>query len=467
MSVMKSLNAPALARRCGWLLLLSVSVSVNSFPREALSEELPGNRWPAFLGQGADISQEGPAAPLEWSPEDNLAWRKELPGYGQSSPIAWGDWIYVIAVEGEMKETLLVISFDLTSGDERWRKSFKSSLPMENSLYVSRAAPTPVCDAGGLYCFFESGDVIALSHEGETLWTRSLGEDYGKFQNEFGLSGSPVLAEDKLIILVDDQGPSYLLALKTATGETTWKTERDPRRSWSSPAVLTLEDGATHIVCSSGGGVQGYSAKTGELVWRFDDVGGNTATTPVPTQEGLFLIGASPGRRGENAEMARKSNLAMVVERTAAGYQPVVKWRTEEASVSWASPMIHQGFAYWVNRAGVVFCFDAATGEQKYAQRIGQPCWATPIGFGARVYFFGKSGLTTVLKAGPEFEVLAENELWDPDAVTIDESVIARESSEERRRAAAMFAGPTQYGVAVVPGGFLVRTGRQLTLIRE
>ena len=120
-----------------------------------------------------------------------------------------------------------------------------------------------------------------------------------------------------------------------------------------------------------------------------------------------------------------------------------------------------------MNRSGVVYCFDAETGEPRYTERTSQSCWATPVGVGDRVYFFGKDGATTVLAAGPKFEKLAENMLWDPAKLKADANVGADEDSEEKRRAAAMFAGPVQYGVAMVDGSLLIRTGERLYCIRK
>jgi outer membrane protein assembly factor BamB len=220
------------------------------------------------------------------------------------------------------------------------------------------------------------------------------------------------------------------------------------------------------VVCSSAGSVEGYDPATGARLWSFDEVAGNTAATPLPFADGRFLVGASPGQNGEKSEGAKKSNLALAIEPAGEGLVPRVLWRTEEVTPSFGSPIVYAGYAYWVNRVGAVYCFDAATGQQQYAQRTKQSCWATPLGVGDRVYFFGKDGITTVLRAGPKFEVLSENQLWDPAAVKPDPDRIAREETDERRKAAAMFAGPVQYGVAAVEGSLLIRTGEVLYCVR-
>ena len=451
------------------LLLLSVAALIPSLanPRPAHGEE-PSSRWPAFLGVGGALPDSADKLPLTWQPDQNIAWQTPITGYGQSSPIVWGDQIFVTSVDGAKKETWLTTSYDLETGEQRWQMQLANSSPVDNSLYVSRAAPTPVVDAERVIVQFESGDCVAYSHGGKELWKRALGTDYGPFVPEFGLGASPCQTEEHFFVLLEQDGPSCLVALDKATGETAWKADRTARQSWSSPAVVMAE-GQPHIVVSSGGSVDGYHPQTGEVLWTFDDVGGNTATTPIDQGDGRFLIAASAGRQGENAAAAKKSNALMHIRRNDRGDGWTVDraWVAEDASPSWGSPIIHQGLAYWVNRVGVVYCYDAESGENVYTKRTESSCWATPVGIGDRLYIFGKEGMTTVLKAGREFEVLAENKLWKPGDIENTPLSPADQSSEERRRGAAMFSGPTLYGVALAGSDIIIRVGNRLFCIRE
>lgn len=421
-------------------------------------------RWPAF--QGAGHTPLTPAAvPQTWNETEHVAWKTTTPGHGQSSPVIWGDHVYLTSVAGPNKETYHLVCLNLADGKELWQKSVTSTDPVKNSVYVSRAAPTPVVDDTGVYAFFESGDYAAWNHAGELLWQRSLSADYGKFQNEFGLAASPVLYQDRLIQLIDHDGPSYILALDKATGKTVWKSDRTGRRSWTSP-VLVSKSGRDVIVVSSDGSVDGYDPQSGQQLFNFTDVGGNTGTTPCIFGEGRFLIGASAGQRGENAEMAKKSNMAMELLIEGDTVRPAVLWRNTEVATTFSSPMVHAGYAYWINRSGIVSCLDIATGELKYTQRTPQSAWATPVGIGDRVYFFGKDGITTVIAAGPEFQILSENPLWNPETAPKDETLISQETEPQRQRSAAMFASPVQYGVAIVNGSLLIRSGTVLFCVR-
>ncbi len=304
----------------------------------AASPQAPSENagWPVFLG-GAAPSVEAESLPLRWSPTENIAWRAELPGYGQSSPVIRGDRVFVTSVEGDQKDTYHVVALALTDGRQLWSKSFDASVKVANSLYVSRAAPTPAVDDRHVYAFFESGDVVALTHEGQLVWERSLADDFGKFQAEFGLAASLAQDSKSIFVLVEHDGPSYLLALDKQSGQTRWKTERASRISWSSPRLLTL-DGVPQLVISSVGTVQGYAPDSGQLLWTVEGLGGNTVASPQPAPGNLVLIGASPGRRDRNEESARQSNLAIQVEKKGQEWDASVAWRLSGPTASFPSP---------------------------------------------------------------------------------------------------------------------------------
>ncbi|MBC7820897.1 MAG: PQQ-binding-like beta-propeller repeat protein [Planctomycetaceae bacterium] len=497
------------------------------------ADSKPSDKWPGFLGAGA--SQVDPQSiPLKWSPTENIAWKTKLPGRGQSSPVIWGGRVFVTAIDGSMKDKCFVTALDLADGHELWRHSVDGSQKVRSNYFQSRSAPTPVVDGERVYAFFETGNFVALTHDGKPVWSRSLTKDFGEFETNIGLAGSLLQTADSVIVLADHEGPSYLAALDKSTGETRWKTDRDSRKSYASPSLVPVGD-ASQIVVSSDGTVDGYDPATGKLLWSFEDVGGNTSTTPLPIGNGRFLVSAAPGMHGERETAARKSNLVMQIEKTADGFQPKILWQTETMP-SFASPMVHQGHAYWVNRAGVIFAFNAETGQQIFTQRA-QLCWQTPIGIGDRVYFFGKDGITTVIAAGAEAKVLAENTLWDPEVMGTatlpgggsrggrdshgehseergtrpaeagkpatgkpesakpdaakpssvkPDSAAKKEAAPATGRPAAAeggagrpseaemrakgenrFADPVQYGVAIVNGSLLIRTGEYVFCVRD
>jgi outer membrane protein assembly factor BamB len=439
----------------------------------------PGpDTWPGFRGDGS--SRTTATLPVSWSPRDNLAWRVSLPGYGQSSPVVWKGTAYLTAVEGPEKETLHVAAFAITDGRTLWKKAFPASAKGKNNPMMSRGAGTPVADERGVVAFFESGDVIALAADGSTRWHRSLGKEFGEFKNNHGTGSSPVQTESAVIVLADHQGPSYLLAMDKSSGKTLWKADRPARSSWTSP-VLTEMGGKAVVIASSGGTVTAYDAATGEPAWEIDGLNGNTIPSPTAF-EGHVVIGATENRMKPDAKASAESNCCLKL--TAAG--PEFAWRAKKAIGHHASPLAHAGHVYVVDKNGFVHCLDAKTGESRYVERLDNQQWATPVGAGHRVYFFGKDGITTVLKAGPEFEKVASNRLWGEDDFKARKEEGKKQLATvpsgppggrpaggagmnpaelEATRASAV--GDVVYGVAVVEGTILIRTGTELFCVRE
>ncbi len=386
----------------------------------------PGDTWPAFRGSGNSIS-DAADLPLEWSDDAGIAWTAALPGYGQSSPVVWKNRVFVTSAIGAKKENVAVACVDLLTGKLRWSKTFQSTQPGEVNGYISVAAPTPAVDERRVYAFFETGNLVALDHDGEVVWQRSLVGDFGPFQGQHGLGASLALTADAVLALVCHDGPSYLLAADKATGKTLWKTERPTEVSWSSPIVDDAGGGAVQIVVSSNGTCEAHDAKTGKQLWLVDGLEGNTVPSATVTKD-LVVVGSS--QIGANLAIRRGGNGNVTASHVA--------WRSDGATATFSSPLVYRDQVYLVSRAGVAYCLDVASGKTVWTRRIGGSCWASPIGADGRVYFFGKSGETTVVAAGPELKVLAENALNVEDRV---------------------------YGVAAVNGAFVIRTGTKLIRI--
>jgi outer membrane protein assembly factor BamB len=289
---------------------------------------------------------------------------------------------------------------------------------------VSRSSPTPVVDGERVYAFFESGDLLALTHAGDPIWQRSLVNEYGDFGGIHGVGSSLAANDETLFVLANHEGPSYVMAIDKATGENRWKVDYAGRVAWSSPIV---ERGAEQdaIVVSAAGLVEAYDGGSGQRLWNVDGLSGNTVPSATAIGEWVFI---------GSQEVA--SNLAINL----ASGEPQVAWRSDEASCNFMSPLFHDGLVYLVNRSGVAFCVDGNTGKQLWKHRLSDTCWASPLGAGDRVYFFAKDGQTVVARAGERFEQLAENRL----AVEGDSRV---------------------YGYAAVDGAIVLRTGTRLICV--
>lgn len=423
--------------------------------------------WTSFRDGGASSIPKS-SVPSEWNAE-SIQWQRELPGYGQSSPILCRDRLYVTAVEGSQKETNLLLAVDPGTGDVLFQRSFLSSVPVPSKYSVARAAPTPAVDEVAVYAFFESGDFVASSHDGETLWQRSLVKEYGEFDSVHGLGSSPALHGETLYLNVQHRGASYLLAIDKRTGENRWKVERPSGSSWATPVVGRLAE-AEQLVVSASGSVDGYDLGTGARLWTVEGLDGNSIPSPTIAGDRVF-VGADQSERA-SAEKVRKSNCCIQVRRDGEAYRAEIVWSSERALAHYASPLVHDGHVYYVSKQGVLQCTDAATGEMRYVERIGSACWCTPVACGGRVFFFQQDGSVDVVRSGREFELLAENRLWKPDQAPQPETyreyvepAVSEPSQTPRRERSAGSADPIVYGVAASEEAFYIRTGTRLYAI--
>jgi outer membrane protein assembly factor BamB len=417
--------------------------------------DLASAGWPGFRGP-PDTTLSADSLPLSWSPSEHVRWSAELPGYGQSSPVIWDDHVYVTSVDGANKETCLILAIDLKSGQKLWQGSLDNASPQESSNYVSKAAPTAVVDRRGVIVLFEGGNLMALGHDGKRRWERNLVTEYGPITSRHGLGSSLLQRGETVYVWIERSEDPYLLAIDPETGSNRYKVPGLGVTSWSTPVILPI-DGEEQLVFGGTGKIEGRDPATGKVLWTLEGVTGTATPSPTVVGEGLLLIGATDGRGESGGGKASESNgLVKVAKHPDGSYEASFAWRAKRASCSFGSPMAHHGLAYFVNRSGVVFCLDLKTGEEVFAQRTPESCWATPLAVEDRIYLVGQHGTTTVLKAGQKAEVLAENRLWD-----------AEPKSEPAAGPPSMGEGHIQYAVAAVPGSLVIRTGTALYCISK
>lgn len=380
-----------------------------------------GTVWTGFRGDGTSLT-DASDLPIRWSPEQGVAWKKSIPGDGQSSPVVWGDRVFLTSLSGDRKESLYVVCLDLTTGNQQWKREWVSSFPEDDSNYISKAAPTPVVDADRLIALFESGDLIAMDHGGETLWRRRLTEDFGPLLGNHGMGSSPAQTPSSVVVLMDHKGPSYLAAFDKKAGETLWKVDRTQSSAWSSPTLVQRGD-RSEIVVSSGGSVDGYDAAGGELLWTYQPVEGNNVPSPTVHDDYIAVGSREKG-----------SNFVLRLDTNDPGRpRAEVAWEAAEVASAFGSPLIHRGRVYYSNKAGVLFCYRLESGSLLFQQRLPASTWASALGCGDRVYFFCTNGQTAVITASDEYELVAQN------GVSIE-------------------GNDRIYGVAAVDGCFIVRS---------
>ena len=396
-----------------------ISLKAKSTARSGI---LDGNNWPGFRGDGSSLTL-AKNLPSKWQDSD-VKWSQQLEGYGQSSPVVFDGKVFITDVIGENKEKLGVHCYDLKTGKKVWSKLFDNKNIQKVSQYISKGSSTPCVDKYGVYCFFETGLLVAISHQGNIKWKRSVTEEYGAFEGNHGVGTSLVQSEGHLVLLIDHSAEGYLLKIDKKTGKNDWKNDREKRVSWSTP-VIDTSISPNRIIISSNGIVEAISLKDGKQIWSFNGVQKNTI--PSATLGGdLILVGSSE----------KPSSIALPGNKKGLLSKDQVQWTAENATSSMSSPLVIDGNVYYVNRAGVISCNDIKTGKKFWDHRLPSSCWATPVGVDGLVYFFCKEGSTVIMK----------NDHEGPSEVFKNKLDIK---------------GPV-YGVAVVNNAIIMRTGSRL-----
>jgi outer membrane protein assembly factor BamB len=385
--------------------------------------------WSSFRNGGQSQISKDALLPTNWSYKEGILWEAELPGYGQSAPLIVGDKVLLTAVAGPEKESNLVVCLDRETGEELWRTSHATSLAGPSNYMYSRAAPTPVADDEQMIAFFESGDLIAVRiSDGEKLWGRDLKQEIGELKSRHGLGSSLAQTDDLFFINLEHDGPSALLAIRKSDGTTLWKTERPSGSSWSSPVVMKRE-GRSQVVVSSAGEVAGYHSRTGEELWKIEGMVGNSVPSPLVIGNRIFLGSRKP--EFGSVDAAAQSNLCL--EFKDGESSPTIAWRSHRCIADYCSPVVCGDFLFLINGNGILGCLDKNTGEEKYRQRLGFECWATPVVQGNQLFVFGKNGQSRVIEAEENFKSIAENSLWDsanpPSPVSYVEYFPARQDA--------------------------------------
>ncbi|CAN5865476.1 PQQ-binding-like beta-propeller repeat protein [soil metagenome] len=400
-------------------------------PTAGVDENWPQWRGPAGLGVAA-----GTNYPEEWSPEKNIAWKAPVEGSGHSSPVIWGDALFITtAIQGEhvpgrvapdhldfnlkpgylhpdaagvdYKNTLKVLAYDTRSGKLLWERTAYDGLMYDNKHKKNTyASPTIATDGKLLYAFFEAAGIYAYDLKGTPAWKSTVG-DIAKAG--LGPGTSPVLFEDLLILQCDQEmgTGSAIIVLDKKTGKQVWRVDRSTRRSWATPLIVE-SGGRAELVASGAEMVIGYDPRTGKELWRAPGV----QSHPIPSiVAGHGLIFATAGN-GAKVAMAIKAGSAGQLKENEG-----VVWRYNKGTAYVPSPILFGDDLYLMTEAGLITCLDARTGAVRYEG--GRPPVATSfksslVAYGDRVLQTSEEGETFAIKAGPKHEVLRTNSIDEP-----------------------------------------------------
>ena len=389
----------------GTLLSLTTVLALTSVAATA------SDNWPQFRGPSGDGHTDASQIPLSWSPTENIAWQTDIPGTGWSSPVIWGDRVWMATATDE-GHSLRGICVNRKTGKLLHNlEIFKVPAPDSIHKLNSHASPSPVIEKGRVYFFFGMYGAACLDSEsGRILWkNEGLKHDHGKN----GPGSSPILHRDLLILTCDGTEHRFITALDKHTGRRKWTTPRsnDPqlegkagdfKKAYHTPSVIQV--GKHEELISMGAfRLSGLDPMTGRELWWIDIPGFSNVTKPV---YGHGLIYLATGFMKPEMWAVRPGGTGDVSATH-------VAWKVARQAPQKPSPLLVGEELYMLSDSGILTCMDAKTGNIHYSERLGGDFSASPLGVGNRIYCFDQAGATSVIEAGKGFKVLSKSNVGD------------------------------------------------------
>jgi len=392
----------------------------------AASPEAERN-WPMWRGPNATGVSLQANPPLEWSETKNIKWKVEIPGRGSSSPIVWGDRLYLLSavpsnapvagshnprggINPRVPHRFMVYAIDRHTGKTLWEKVAREATPHEashpdNGTWASSSAVT---DGEHVIAFFESEGLYAYDMNGALVWQKDLGDK--TMRNEFGEGTTPALHGNRLVVVWDHfvPGASFIVTFDKATGREIWRAKRDEIDTWATPLVVEV-GGRPQVIVNGMNKIRSYDLETGNLAWEAPGTTMNPIPSPVFEKGVVFLMS---GFRGNNLKAIRLADAKGDLTGSKA-----ILWEINRDTPYVPSPLLYDGILYFLKtNSGILSAFDAQSGKPHYqAQRLAElgEVFSSPVGAQGRVYITGRDGVTLVLRNSPKYEVLAKNTLED------------------------------------------------------
>jgi len=374
--------------------------------------------WPQFRGPGGQGQADVGHVPTHWG-ETNVAWSQEIPGAGWSSPIVFGERIYLttaVQPEGGGDVSLRVLCLDTHSGRVIGNTEVFSATPVKGHKKNSHASATPLADADRIYVHFGPYGTAALEHTGKVLWRQSS----LKYSSVHGNGGSPILVGNALVFSCDGASKPFLVALNKTTGDVLWRTPRntDAQKtfSFSTPLAIVV-NGRTQVISSTSGAVISYNPDDGKEIWRVRYPEGYSVVPRPVFGHGLVYVSSAFDRP---VLYAIRPNGTGDVTDTA------IAWSISKGAPNTPSPLLVGDEIYFISDAGIMTCADAKTGTVHWQERIGGNFSASPAFADGKIYLQSEEGVGTVLKPAKTFRVIARNDLKERSLASyaFDEGVI-------------------------------------------
>jgi outer membrane protein assembly factor BamB len=390
--------------------------------------------WPYWRGVASDGMAVGDA-PLHWSETENVRWKTDIPGRGNSSPVIWGDRIFIttaiktgtpsgqeepkpastpapkfqMSTPGPQAEhQFVVLCLDRKTGKILWQQVATTATPHEgyHPTYGSFASNSPVTDGKNVYAFFGSRGMYCYSVEGKLIWKKDFGVQM-RMRMAFGEGQAPVISGNRLLLVFDYEGAnSFMVMLDKNTGDEIWRVQRDEPTNWAAPLVVDYK-GSKQVVVSASKKVRSYAFDTGKLIWECAGLGVNTIPQPVRQDDLILAMSGYMNPKLMAIRLGRTGDLT--------GTDAVV-WTQTRGNSYTASPVLNDNKLYVLTDDGMISCYNARTGEPFYQQTRLPKTYnfkASPVGANGKLYLASENEDVVVLRMGEKFEVLATNTMKD------------------------------------------------------
>ncbi len=400
--------------------------------------------WPQFRGPSASGIGDGAKPPVKWDATkgEHILWKVEIPGLADSSPIAWGDTIFVTtAVSSDPKQTFrtglygdtdpvndnsphkwMVMAIDKKTGKILWQQTAHEGVPKtKRHPKSSQASPSPATDGKVVVAYFGSEGLYAYSTAGKLLWKADLGlQNAGWFfdpDSEWGAASSPVIYKNAVVVQCDRQKDSFIAAYDLKNGHELWRTARTEIPSWGTPTIVPAKD-HTEIATNGSKAIRGYDADTGKQLWTLGPNSEVTCTTPVSSQGLIFVTAGYPPvqpiyaiKVGSNGDLTLKDGKDS---------SDAIAWSKQRGGVYLPSPLVYGEYLYTVANNGILSVYEAKSGTKVYQQRVGEggSFVASPIVAADKLYISSEDGDLYVVKAGAKYELLSKNPIGEPILAT-------------------------------------------------
>ena len=394
--------------------------------------------WPSFRGPNASGVAEGTNPPISWDLEksQNVLWKTDIPGLSHSSPIVWGNNIFVItAISSDAKpifkakdrgiglanddvsHTWMIYALDRRNGRVIWSEKAYEGVPRaKRHVKATQANSTPVTDGRYVVALFGSEGLACYDTKGKLLWRRDLGVLnpglWDDKESSWGHASSPIIYRDLVIVQADGHKQSFIAAFNVKDGKQVWRVERNEITSWTTPAIYQGKD-RVELIANGGRYIRGYDPLTGKELWRFAD--SNTEVkmqAPLIAHDLIYVTGGYPPGRAMYA--FRPGAVGDISLKSGEDKNPFLAWTTSKGSPYTPTPIIYGDILYVLADNGVLSAYDAKTGENIYQQRLPTSFSASPVAANGKLYLASEDGDVFVVKTGRQYELLSRNVMGQP-----------------------------------------------------